>query len=371
MIVMLVLVLLFIAGIAVWKVFQIKAAIAMGAKFAPPPAAVTTTRAKTVTWQPVLNAVGSLKAVNGVVVSTDLPGIVSQISFESGVEVKKGDLLLKLDTRQEEAQLRSAEAKWDLTKANLDRQRSLVSKNVAAQSDFDTATSESRQAAAAVEDAKALIARKTILAPFDGLLGIRMVNVGQYLNVGASIVPLQSLDPIYVEFAVPQQQMGQIAVGKKLRFTVSGISGQAFEGEITAIDSRVDESTRNITVQGTVPNADRKLRPGMYADIEVILPENKGVIVLPASSINYAPYGDSVFIVTNGKLPDGTAARVVEQHVVKLGATRGDQVAIASGLKGGEEVVTSGVFKLRGGAPVQVNNSVQPGDEPNPKPPET
>ena len=191
-----------IAGIFV---MNLKKGMAMGAKFAPPPAAVTTLVAKTQTWQPVLSAIGALKAVNGVVVSTDLAGIVSEISFESGATAKKGDLLVKFDTRQEDAQLGQAQAKLDLSKVNLDRQKDLLAKKAIAQSDYDTAASNYRQDQAAVENAKALIARKTITAPFDGLLGIRQINLGQYMNVGDPIVPLQSLDPIYVDFFMPQQ----------------------------------------------------------------------------------------------------------------------------------------------------------------------
>jgi membrane fusion protein (multidrug efflux system) len=371
MLIMLALVVVFIAAIAVWKVITIKAAIAQGAAFAPPPAAVTTAIARTQKWQPVLGAIGSLRAVNGVTVSTDLPGIVSEVAFESGAEVKKGDLLLKLDTRQEAAQLRSVEARRDLARINLDRQRDLVTKKAVAQSEYDAAATEFRQAEAAVEEARALVARKTIVAPFDGLLGIRQANLGQYLNVGSMIVALQSLDPIYVEFSLPQQHLGSIAVGKKLRLRAEGIEDAQFEGTITAIDSRVDESTRNIRIQGTVPNADRKLRPGMFVNVEVLLPEQEGVIAVPSSAINYAPYGDSVFIVKEGTTPQGKSAMIGQQQFVKTGPARGDLVSILSGVKEGDEVVTSGVFKLRSGEPVQVNNSVQPGSEPNPKPPET
>jgi membrane fusion protein, multidrug efflux system len=368
MLIMLGLVLLFVVGIGGWKAFQIHAAIAQAVKFAPPPAAVTTILAKREPWQPSLSAVGSLRAVNGVTVSTDLAGIVSQISFQSGGAVKKGDLLLKMDSQQEEAQLRSAEARRDLAKLNLDRQHRLVTDGAVSQSDYDSADSEFRQAAAAVDEMRALIARKAIAAPFDGLLGIRQVDLGQYLNVGTPIVQLQSLDPIYVEFSLPQQDLDQIAVGKKIRLTAVGVAGAQLEGEITAIDSRLDESTRNLMIQGTIANPDNKLRPGMFVNVDVVLPE-KDAISIPASSINYAPYGDSVFVVKQMPGPDGKMSQAAQQQFVKLGPTRGDQVSILSGLNEGDEVVSSGVFKLRSGAPVQVNNSVQPGNESNPTPP--
>jgi membrane fusion protein, multidrug efflux system len=368
MLIMLAIAFLFIAGIGGWKVMQIRAAMAQFAKFAPPPTAVTTTVAARERWQPALSAVGSLRAVNGVTVSTDLAGIISEISFQSGTSVKKGDLLVKLDSRQEEAQLQSAEARSDLAKISLDRQHRLVSDGAVSRSDYDIAESESRQAIAAVDNARALIARKTITAPFDGSVGIRRVDLGQYLDVGTPIVALQSLDPIYVEFALPQQDLGQIAVGKALRIKAAGVAGEQFDGVITAIDSRLDDSTRNITVQGTIKNPDNRLLPGMFVNVDVLLPE-KDAIFIPASSISYAPYGDSVFVVKGKQGTDATAGKVVEQQFVKLGPSRGDQVTVISGVKEGDEVVSSGVFKLRGGAAVQINNDVQPGNEANPNPP--
>jgi len=370
MLIMLGLVGLFILVIGGWKASQIHAAIAQAKQFAPPPAAVTTAVAKRDRWQPVLSAVGSLRAVNGITVSTDLAGIISEISFQSGSAVKKGDLLVKLDTKQEDAQLRAAQARLDWAKLSLDRQRSLVGDGAVSRSDYDSAESEFHQATAAVDDAQALIARKTIIAPFDGLVGIRQVDLGQYLNVGAPIVALQSVDPIYVEFALPQQNLDQIAAGKKLRLKAAGITGEQFEGEVTAINSRIDESTRNMTIQGTISNSDHKLRPGMFVNVDVLLPE-QDVLSIPASSISYAPYGDSVFIVKDKTGADGKSVKEVQQQFVKLGPSRGDLVSVLSGVTEGDEVVSSGAFKLRSGIPVQVNNSVQPGDNPNPNPPNT
>lgn len=364
---------LLVALLAGYKVLQVRAAIAKYAMYAPAPAAVTSTIAKSQTWQPVLSVVGSMRAVNGVLVSTDLAGIVAQIAFDSGTEVKKGDLLVKLDTQQEDAQLHSAQARRELARISLDRQKDLIAKKAVAQSDVDSAESEFRQADAAVEESQALIARKTIAAPFDGVVGIRQVDLGQYLNVGSTIAPLQSLDPIYVEFGIPQQDIDQVVPGKKLRVRADGIDGREFQGEVTAIDSKVDESTRNVTVQGTVRNPDHKLRPGMYVSVDVLLPEQEGVVAIPATAINYAPYGDSVFIVKDATEPgpDGKLGKEVVQQFVKLGASRGDQVAVLSGVKPGDEVVTSGVFKLRSHAPVMINNTVQPDDNPNPNPPDT
>jgi len=372
MIIMLVLVVLFMGAIGYIFKQQGAAKMAMYAKMGPPPSAVTTLVAQAQTWQPVLSVVGSLKAVNGVQVSTDLAGIVSEIAFESGTAVKKGDLLVKLDTKQEQAQLHAAEARLDLAKVSLARKKDLLEKKAASQADYDAADAEARQADAAVEDARALIARKTITAPFDGILGIRQINVGQYLNAGVSIVPLVSCDPIYVEFFLPQQELGQIALKKKIRLTVAGMSQEDFAGEITAIDSRVDEASRNVQIEATVRNPRHTLRSGMFATVEVLLPEKSGVLAIPASSINYAPYGNSVFVIREGKnIKDGKPEKQAVQQFVKLGPTRGDQVSVLSGLKEGDEVVTAGVFKLRNNAPVQINNSVKPANEQNPNPPDT
>ena len=377
MFIMLVLVELVIAGLAFYQVRKIMHAMAEGPKMAPPPPTVSSLVARGQTWQPVIHTVGSLKSINGVEVSTDLPGIVSQIAFESGATVKKGDLLLKLDTKQDEAQLQSAEARRELSAVNLARHTDLLAKKATSQSEYDTASAQARQDQAAVAEAKALIARKRIVAPFDGVLGIRQVDLGQYLNSGNPIVTLQSQNPIHVEFSIPQQDIGQITYGKKLRLRAAGVDGGEFPGEITAINSKVDEATRNVMVEGTVANPGRKLRAGMFAEVEVIQPEENGVIAIPSSAINYAPYGNSVFLVVSGSTE---GSKIVEQHFVKLGPTRGDQVAILNGVKEGDEVVTSGVFKLRGHSPVTVekapqpvllNNTTQPGNEANPKPPET
>ena len=363
MFLMLVLVALFVTGLVFWTMNKIAKGKAMGAKFAPPPAAVTTVVVKPQTWQPVLSSVGSMKAVNGVLLSTDLAGIVAEIAFASGAQVKKGDLIVKLDTQQEDAQLRSAMAKLSLAKTDVIRKRDLMTKRAIAESEYDTAESQLLQMQASVEEMKALVSRKNITAPFDGLLGIRLVNVGQYMQPGAAIVPIESLDPIYVEFSVPQQSFDLLAVGKKLRLSASGITGKHFAGEVTAIDSRIDEKSRNVMIQGTVANPDRALRPGMFVNVEVLLPETDGVLAIPSSAISYAPYGDSVYVVQGGK--------EVIQKFVKLGPKRGDQVSVVSGLKEGDEVVSSGVFKLRPNAPVQVDNSIQPGNSLNPKPADT
>ncbi|MCX6966935.1 MAG: efflux RND transporter periplasmic adaptor subunit [Verrucomicrobia bacterium] len=383
MFIMLAIVGLLAAALNAFDGFKNKMMTAAFAKMAPPPPAVTTLVARGQTWHPVLNSVGSLKAIQGVQVSTDLPGIISEIAFESGKPVKKGDLLIKLDTKQEEAQLRAAEARRDLAKVNLARKQDLLDKRATSQAEYDSAAAEARQAEASVEEVRALIDRKYIRAPFDGLLGIRQVNLGQYLNAGVPIVPLESCDPIYVEFNLPQQHLNQIALHNKVRLTAPGVCEKEFQGEITAIDSRVDEATRNVQIEATIRNPERKLRAGMFTNVELLLPEQKGVLAIPASSINYAPYGDSIFIVKEIKLKDGTAQKQAIQQFVKLGASRGDQITVLSGLKEEDEVITSGVFKLRSNEPVEakasaplpqpvnINNEIQPGNEGNPNPPDT
>lgn len=361
MLIMLGIVAVCVAGIAFWKVTQVRAAIAQSKQFAPPPPAVTTATVQSSRWQPTLRSVGSLKALNGVTISTDLPGIVAAIEFSSGATVQAGQLLVRLDSRQEQAQLQAAEARRDLAQVNLQRQRELIATGAIAKSDLDAAESLYRQAVAAVEEARALIARKQIVAPFAGRLGIRQVDLGQYLNVGAPIVQLESVDPILAEFAVPQPNLDQVAVGKTVRLTAPGLGAEEFTGEITAMEARVDPATRNVLVQATVRNAEGKLRPGMFVNVEVLLPETE-VLAVPTSAIRYAPYGDTVFVVKDG---------VCEQRFVKLGSARGDLMVVESGVRAGEEIVTSGTFKLRGGMPVRVNNAVLPSADPRPVVPNT
>jgi membrane fusion protein (multidrug efflux system) len=301
-------------------------------------------------------------------VSADLAGIVDRISFESGGSVQEGDLLVQLDTRQEQAQLAAVEAARDLARLNFDRMNGLVNEGAITRADFDRAAAEQKETEARVEEIRAAIARKTIRAPFSGVLGIRQVNLGQYLSSGNAVVPLQSLDPIYVNFGVPQQDAGQVLAGRTVRVTTENLAGVAFTGRVTAINSIVDEATRNVQTQATLANPNGTLRPGMFVQTEVLLGASRPVVTLPASAISYAPYGDSVFVVADLKDPNGQNYRGVRQQFVKLGPSRGDQIAVLSGIKPGEEIVSSGVFKLRNGAAVLVNNKVQPANKRAPKP---
>jgi membrane fusion protein (multidrug efflux system) len=359
--------LVFIAAIGFVKYSQVQAAIAKNSSFQMPPEAVTSTVAQEVEWPSTLRSVGSVAAAQGVVVSADLPGIVEQIAFESGQTVKKGALLVRLDTSQERAQLAAAESADKLATVNLERMRGLRTKGVTSQAELDRMEAESQQATARAGEIRATIERKHIRAPFSGTLGIRQANIGQYLNGGDPVVPLQALDPIYVNFSVPQQQIAALTVGREVAVTVDGLESPV-SGKINAVDSVIDPATRNVQVQATFENAAATLRPGMFVETQIELGAAQKAIALPTSAINYAPYGDSVFVIEDVTGPDGKTYRGVRQQVVKLGPSRGDQVAVVSGLKPGEEVVTSGVFKLRPGAAVVVNNETQPSNSASPKP---
>jgi membrane fusion protein (multidrug efflux system) len=367
MILMLLAVGVVVTALGVFKFQQIQTAIAEGAAWQPPPEAVTTVVAGESRWDATASAIGTVVAVQGVTVSADLPGIVERVAFESGRTVGRGDVLVKLDTRQEAAQLAAAEAQLELAGQQLERMRGLLAKGVTSQSEYDAALAAHRQADARMGEIHATIARKTIRAPFGGLLGIRQVNLGQYLNAGDAVVPLQSLDPIYVEFGVPQQRAGSLAAGTPVAVTAEGLADH-LQGRVTAVDSVVDAATRNITVQATFDNPRGVLRPGMFVEVSAVLGEAAPVVTLPASAISYAPYGDSVFIVEELEGPDGGSYRGVRQEFVQLGPARGDQVAVLSGVEPGEEVVSSGVFKLRNGAAVLINNEVQPSNDPAPRP---
>jgi membrane fusion protein, multidrug efflux system len=349
------------------KFRQIESAV-HAAAFQPPPEAVTSIVAQREQWPTIMNAIGTIEAVHGVMVSADLPGTVTRINFDSGKPAREGEVLVELDTRQERAQLASLEAQRDLARVNFGRMQQLVNEGVISRMEYDQAAAQQKATEANVAEIRANIDRKTIRAPFSGILGIRKVNLGQYLSAGSPVVSNESLNPIYVNISVPQQAAAQIPIGRKLRVTTEDVTGKLFTGSVTAIDSEVDETTRNIRIQATLSNPDGKLRPGMFVQVELEMGASRPVISLPASAINYAPYGDSVFVITDLKDPKGHTYRGVRQQFVKVEGSRGDQVAILSGLNPGDEVVTSGVFKLRNGAAVQVNNKVQPGNSPAPKP---
>ena len=368
MIQMLAIVIVIVGLLGFVKYRQIAASMAGNKGYQPPPEAVTTVIAKQAEWSATLDAVGSVAPVQGVVLSADLPGVVDKVTFMSGARVEAGQVLVTLDSRQEVAQLASAEAKRDLAKVSLDRARALFDTKAIAQSEFDLATALFKQADAAVAEAQASIDRKTIRAPFAGTTGIRQVNPGQYVHSGDPVVPLQAMDAVYVDFSVPQQSLSSLRVGAYVRATVEGSHDGVYRGRITAIDPVVSDATRNVQVQATFPNPSGQLRPGMYASIRCMVGRGEPTVALPTSAINYAPYGNSVFIVEDMKGPDGKTYRGVRQQFVKLGRSEGDQVAILDGVRAGQEVASSGVFKLRPGAAVVVDNKVMPSDSPAPKP---
>jgi membrane fusion protein, multidrug efflux system len=371
MIVMFVTMTVFIAALGLVKVRQFQAMAKQFAAMQPPPDAVTTIVVNREEWPATINAIGTVAAVQGVTVSADLPGVVDRIAFDSGKSVNQGDILVQLDTRQEQAQLAAAQAQFEVARLNFERMRGLVEQDAVSRAEYDNAAASHKQAEARIQEIRATIERKTIRAPFSGILGIRQVNLGQYLTGGDPVVPLQSLNPIYVNFGVPQQQTGDVRVGARVHVTVGELSAREFSGRVTAVNAVVDQTTRNVQVQATLANPGGVLRAGMFVQAALRLGASQSVVTLPASAINYAPYGDSVFIVSDLKDDSGQSYRGVRQQVVKLGGARGDQIAVLSGLNPGEEVVTSGVFKLRNGAAVRVNNKVQPSNSRTPKPEES
>ena len=334
-----------------------------------PPTTVSSVAVKEEDWAPRLTAVGSVSAVQGAVVSAELAGVVSEINFENGGEAKKGEVLMKLDASQEEALLRSAEAEAQLAQTDLERSRDLAMKKVVSSAELDSAQSKFRRLNAVVDQVRSSIAKKTLIAPFDGQLGIRQVNVGQMINAGQQVVPLTSLDPVFADFALPQQYLGQLTPGLEVHVTTDAIPGRVFNGKLTAINSMVDSSTRNITLQATLDNSDHALRPGMFAKAEVMLPEKHKTLVVPGSAISYAPFGDSVFVIEKKKdEKTGKESQVIRQQFVRVGEGRGDLVAITQGLKAGETIVSTGVFKLRNGMTVTINNDLAPNPQVNPNP---
>jgi membrane fusion protein (multidrug efflux system) len=351
--------LLVVVGVIVLvKGLQIKTLIS--SKFAQPLETVSTAEVKKESWQETLTSVGSLTAVQGVTVAAELDGKIVQVAFEAGAEVKAGDLLIKQDASVEEAQLRSAEASVDLANINLKRTKELFEKATVSQAQFDADGAAATQAAAAADNIRATIAKKTIKAPFAGRLGIRLVNLGQNLKAGDSIVSLQALNPIFVDFYLPQEQLAQIATGLTVRLSDQAVQGKPVEGKITAISPDIDASTRNVRVQATVENTAMLLHPGMYVDVEVDLPAVDKVLTIPATAILYAPYGDTVYVVDEKTDDKGEKQQIVRQQIVRLGTRRGDFVAVTAGLKAGDTIVSSGVFRLRPGSAVNVNNALVP-----------
>lgn len=356
-------------GIGGVKFLQIKKLMASGAAWAPPPESVSVVEVEPEKWQGTLTAIGSVAAVQGVDVTTEVPGLVREITFESGAAVKEGDLLVRLDVSSEEAQLRAAQAQLELARLNVERMRKLRAENMVSQSDLDTAEATLKQDQANADTITATIEKKTIRAPFAGRLGIRQINVGQYLDTGKPIVSLQSLTPIYADFSLPQQDLAELSPGMKVRLRTDAYPERSFEGTLTAINPGLDATTRSVGLQATVENADQVLRPGMFARVEVLLPEAADELVIPLTAVLSAPFGDSVYVIESkpaaGK---GAPQLTVRQQFIRTGRSRGDFVTVESGLKAGERIVSAGVFKLRNGMPVAENNAVMPKSSTAPKP---
>ncbi len=332
------------------------------------PEVVSTTPVVIARWPRSIESVGSLRAVQGAELSTESSGVVTRILFENGQEVSAGELLLELDTQSEQANLRSSEAEADLARTIYERTRQLRANNTVPQSELDVAEAELRKMTALVEQLRADIRKKQLRAPFDGRLGIREVNLGQFLDAGAKIVALQALDPIFIDFLLPQQLLSVVKAGLPLEIMTDVYPGEVFAGELTAVNTQVDPVTRNIRLQGTLDNADGRLRPGIFGRVALRLGEDEELLAIPATALLSAPYGDSVFVIAEEADEAGEARLVARQRFIRTGRTQGDFVAVVEGLKDGETVVSSGAFKLRNGVPVAINNELAPQPQLRPEP---
>ncbi len=351
------------------KGLQITKMMAAAKATTPPPQTVSSAEVREENWAPVLSAIGSVSAVQGAIIAAELGGVVSDIKFENGGVAKKGNVIMKLDASQEEALLRSAEAEAELARTDLERTQGLASQKVVSKAELDTAESKFRRLTAIVDQMRSNIRKKTLVAPFDGQLGIRQVNVGQMINPGQQVVALTSLDPVYVDFALPQQYLGKLSSGLEVRVTTDALPGRVFPGKLTAVNSMVDTATRNVSVQATLESRDHLLRPGMFAKAEVVLPEKSPALIIPGSAVSYAPFGDSVFVIEKKKdEKTGKETQAIRQQFVRIGEARGDFVSVTEGLKAGETVVSTGVFKLRNGMAVTINNDLAPKPQVNPTP---
>lgn len=358
---------LVLGGIFGLKHLQNRKAAAAAAARKPVPAAVVTAQATAEKWRTTIHAVGALESFQGVTLRSEIEGRVLRVAFDSGTHVQAGDLLVEMDIASETAQLRSNEANAKLAQLNLDRARGLRGNEANTAADLDAAEANAAQMDAAIEATKATLAKKRIVAPFTGRLGLRRVNVGQFLNKGDEVVTLEDTDPIYADFSVPQQESTALKPGLPVVVTTDAFPDREFAGTIEAIDPRVSDATRSLRIRATLANPDETLKPGMFARVEVQLPDERDVVVVPTTAIVYSPYGDSVFVIAK----DDKGALVAQQRFVTVGPKRGDQISLLKGINPGDEVVSAGQNKLRPGSPVSINNSVTPGNSPAPKPAES
>ena len=354
-----------LAGI---KAAQIGKMINAGKSFAIPPESVTTARVEAAEWQASRAAVGTAVAIRNVTVASEVAGMVREIGFDSGAFVRKGEVLVKLDSSAEEAQLAAAKAEADLARAQLHRQRSLREANASSPADLDAAEARAKQAAANAAALEATIAKKTIRAPFDGRISIRQVELGQVLASGTAIATLVAVDPIHADFWLPQQALAELKVGMVAKLHSDVFPQASWEGKVTTINPEVDIASRNVRVRATFSNPDGRLRPGMFVNVEVLSPEKRSILIIPATSVLYAPYGDSVFAVEEKKDDPGKGTLIARQKFVRLGERKGDLVEVISGVAKGETIVSSGAFKLRNNASVVVKNELAPKVEVAPKP---
>ncbi|MGN6235177.1 efflux RND transporter periplasmic adaptor subunit [Dyella sp.] len=339
----------------------------------PGPVTVSTVKAAEQPWQPALNAVGTLRAANGADLAAEVAGLVTDVNLKSGQEVKKGQLLVQLRDGDEVAQLQQLQANAELSKITLERARKQLAAQAISQADFDTAQADTKARQAAVAQQQVVIAKKQLRAPFDGRAGIITISPGDYLAAGTTVVTVQQLDPLYVDFNVPQGELGRLKVGQPVTLSLDAYAGRSFSGKLSAINPKVDTSTRNVQVEATVPNHDQTLTPGMFAKVSVDVGQQRTQLTLPQAAIVYNPYGDTVYVVQPSKGKDAKGkpnAPTVKQAFVTTGDSRGDQVAILKGISAGTEVVTSGQMKLKNDAPITVDNRVQPADSASPTPQE-
>ena len=357
-IVAVVIVVVIVAGLAGVKTMQIKTLVAAGDAYVTPPEAVSSFVAREEQWQGTLSAIGSVVAVQGVIVTPEVAGTVREIAFESGAVVAKGDLLVRLDTSTEEAQFKAAQAQVEWARVSAVRARSLRADSTVSQSELDSAEASLKQAQANADAISATIEKKTLRAPFAGRLGIREVNLGQYLEAGKPIVSLQSLSPVYADFSLPQQELSRLKIGMHTRLSTDTYPNRQFEGTLTALNPDLNATTRSIGLQATIENADQSLRPGMFARVEVLLPEEQKVLVIPNTAVLSAPYGDSVYVIDPAT--NAAAGLVVRQQLIRSDRSRSNFVSVVSGLKPGDRVVSSGIFKLRQGMAVVENNALTP-----------
>jgi membrane fusion protein (multidrug efflux system) len=365
-IVAIVIVLAVIGGLAGVKTLQFRKLIASGAASVLPPESISSAVVREEKWQGLLSAVGTIVAVQGVTITPEIAGAVREIAFESGTVVAKDDLLVRMDTSSEEAQLRAVEAQVDLARLNADRARTLRADNTVSQADLDLAEATLKQHQANADNIRATITKKTIRAPFGGRLGLRLVNLGENLDLGKPIVSLQALSPVYAEFSMPQQELARLKPGLRVHLSSDTYPDKKFEGALTAINPDLDQVTRSVRVQATFENREQLLRPGMFARVEVLLPEEQSVLVIPATSILSAPYGDSVFVIEPAT--NSAGGLVVRQQFVRVGHMRGDFISVETGLKAGERIVSAGQFKLRNGMAVTENNDIAPKVSEKPRP---